>query len=187
MSVWLPCVCILLIVNLIVLAICCLGGRSSQALADSVSASTRTCMPTPTSVAKKNLCPSLSSTSGWDATNSCIDRGAIKIITVSHGAASDTFWNAVEDAVLRAGRDLRINSIYRGMRGSTYDLQDMAKMINEAIDERPHGLIVSNPEDAKCLDESLKVADGCYGIQTAIKAAVKAGIPVMMINSVRFF
>jgi len=97
----------------------------------------------------------------------CVDRSNITVITVSHGGESDEFWWVVEDAVLRAGNDLRVSSYYRTTED--FDLQGMADLIYDAIEEQPDGLVVSMP-------------DATY-LEAPVKAAIEAGIPVITMNS----
>lgn len=82
----------------------------------------------------------LGSQAWFDDSNSCINREKIKVVTITHGGRSDSFWDVVEDAVLRAGRDLGVESIYRTPQ--VFDLDAMNKLVEEAIEESPDGLIL---------------------------------------------
>ena len=128
----------------------------------------------------ENQCPDLFSSSGWNEYANCLDREKVKVIAISHGGKSDAFWHVVEDAVLRAGRDMRINAIYRTT--DSFDLVGMAELIREATEEMPQGLLVSNPESSDCLGKGADGAD-CSGLHEAIAGAIKIGIPVMMMNA----
>jgi len=97
----------------------------------------------------------------------CILRPDISIITITHGGQSDAFWYVVQDAVLRAGEDLRVKSSYRTT--PAVDYQGMAQLIYDAIKEKPDGLVVSMPDPET--------------LGPPVKAAIAAGIPVITINS----
>jgi len=97
----------------------------------------------------------------------CILRTNITIITITHGGESDAFWWVVEDAVLRAGNDMGVKSYYRTT--AAVDYQGMAFLIYEAIREKPDGLVVSMPDPTI--------------LGPPVQAAIKAGIPVITINS----
>ncbi|WP_349360174.1 sugar ABC transporter substrate-binding protein [Stappia sp.] len=91
----------------------------------------------------------------------------VNIIVVSHGQASDPFWSVVKNGVAQAGEDMKVNVDYRAPE--TFDMVAMAQLIDAAVNQEPHGLIVSIP-DADALGDS-------------IRKAVSAGIPVISMNS----
>ena len=91
----------------------------------------------------------------------------INIIVVSHGQASDPFWSVVKNGVAQAGTDMNVAVDYRAPE--TFDMVAMAQLIDAAVNQEPHGLIVSIP-DADALGDS-------------IRKAVSAGIPVISMNS----
>jgi len=91
----------------------------------------------------------------------------VNIIVVSHGQASDPFWSVVKNGVAQAGEDMNVNVDYRAPE--TFDMVAMAQLIDAAVNQEPHGLIVSIP-DADALGDS-------------IRKAVSAGIPVISMNS----
>ncbi|BBM89837.1 hypothetical protein COTS27_01550 [Spirochaetota bacterium] len=95
----------------------------------------------------------------------------IKIIVVTHGSADDPFWSIVKNGVQQAGKDYRradkLQVLYRAP--TTFNMVEMARLIDQAVAERPDGLVVSIP-DANALGPS-------------IRNAVKSGIPVISINS----
>ncbi len=96
--------------------------------------------------------------------------GAIKIIVVSHGQANDPFWSVVKNAVDQAGIDYAGSGLDVSYRApSTFDMVEMARLIDQAVAESPDGLIISLP-DANALGPS-------------VKRAVAAGIPVVSMNS----
>ena len=96
--------------------------------------------------------------------------GSLKIVVVSHGQANDPFWSVVKNAVDQAGEDyanIGLTVAYRAP--STFDMVEMARLIDQAVAEGPDGIVVSLP-DANALGPS-------------IKRAVAAGIPVVSMNS----
>ncbi len=101
---------------------------------------------------------------------SAAPEGSVKIIVVSHGQANDPFWSVVKNAVDQAAQDyanIGLDVSYRAP--STFDMVEMARLIDQAVAEGPDGLVVSLP-DANALGPS-------------IKRAVAAGIPVVSMNS----
>ncbi|AAL51843.1 d-ribose-binding periplasmic protein precursor [Brucella melitensis bv. 1 str. 16M] len=88
----------------------------------------------------------------------------IKIVVVSHGQASDPFWSVVKNGVAEAAKDTGVQVEYRAPE--TFDMVQMAQLIDAAINQKPQGLVVSIP-DADALGPS-------------IERAVAAGIPVLM-------
>jgi simple sugar transport system substrate-binding protein len=92
--------------------------------------------------------------------------GAIRIAVVTHGQASSPFWAIVRNGVEAAGRQMDVLVDYRAPE--VYDIAQMRRMVNEAIASRPDGLVVSIPEE---------------GIARSVRRAVRAGVPVVSINS----
>ena len=90
-----------------------------------------------------------------------------RIAFVTHGQASDPFWAIVKKGVDDAARQTGVAVSYRAP--DSYSIQRMSGMIDEAIGDRPDGLVVSLP-DVKAL-------------APAIRRAGRAGIPVVTINS----
>jgi simple sugar transport system substrate-binding protein len=90
-----------------------------------------------------------------------------RIIVVTHGQAADSFWLIVRNGVEIATEQTDTNVDYRSPE--TFDVQAMARLIDEAVASKPDALVVSIP-DATVLSRS-------------IKAAVAAKIPVVSINS----
>ncbi|MFZ1345162.1 sugar ABC transporter substrate-binding protein [Thiothrix eikelboomii] len=91
----------------------------------------------------------------------------INIIVVSHGQANDPFWTVVKNGVEAAGKDMSVKVDYRAPE--TFNMVEMSALIDAAVNQEPAGLIVSIP-DAQALGAS-------------IEKAVKAGIPVISMNS----
>lgn len=92
---------------------------------------------------------------------------AIDIIVVSHGQASDPFWNVAKNGVDAGARDSRVKVQYRSP--ATFDMVEMAKLIDAAVAQKPDGIVVTIP-DADALGPS-------------IRRAVQSGIPVVSMNS----
>ncbi len=92
---------------------------------------------------------------------------AQRFVVVTHGQASDPFWSVVKNGVDLAARQMGVQVEYRAPE--TFDMVQMGQLIDAAVASRPDGLVVSIP-DADALGPH-------------IRAAVKAGIPVISINS----
>jgi simple sugar transport system substrate-binding protein len=92
--------------------------------------------------------------------------GGVRIAVVTHGQASSPFWAIVRNGVEAAARQMDVVVEYRAP--DVYSLARMEALIDQAVASRPDGLVVSIPEP---------------GLAPAIRRAVKAGIPVVSINS----
>jgi simple sugar transport system substrate-binding protein len=92
--------------------------------------------------------------------------GNIRIAVVTHGQASSTFWSTVRNGINAAARDMKVSVSYKAP--DAFSVATMRDLINEAVDTRPDGLVVSIPDPA---------------IGPAIRRAERAGIPVVSINS----
>ena len=91
---------------------------------------------------------------------------SVRIAVVTHGQASSPFWAIVRNGVEAAARQMDVLVSYRAP--DVYSLDRMKAMVDQAVASRPDGLVVSLPEP---------------GIAPAVRRAVKAGIPVVTINS----
>jgi simple sugar transport system substrate-binding protein len=91
--------------------------------------------------------------------------GSLRVAVVTHGSAGDAFWNVVKNGAEAAGKQLGAQVDYK----SDGDPGAQAKLIDNAVAQKVDGLVVSmaNPD----------------ALQTSIENAVKAGIPVVTINS----
>jgi simple sugar transport system substrate-binding protein len=89
-----------------------------------------------------------------------------RIFVVTHGQASSPFWAIVRTGVNAAQRQMNVQVDYEAP--DVYSLERMIALIDDAIAAHPDGLVVSFPEP---------------GLAPAIRRAVKAGIPVITINS----
>jgi simple sugar transport system substrate-binding protein len=90
----------------------------------------------------------------------------VRIAVVTHGQASSPFWAIVRNGVEAAARQMDVVVNYRAP--DVYSLQRMETLVDQAVASRPDGLVVSIPEP---------------GLAPAIRRAVRAGIPVVSINS----
>jgi simple sugar transport system substrate-binding protein len=94
-------------------------------------------------------------------------RADIRVVVVVHGGADDPFWSVVKNGVDQAAADLGVTVEYRAP--DTFDMPQMAQLINAAAASQPDALLVSIP-DADALTDAIAQATG-------------AGIPVFSINS----
>ncbi len=91
----------------------------------------------------------------------------IKIAVVTHGQSSDSYWGVVKKGVDDATKLMGVHVSYQAPQ--TTDMVAMSRMIDAAVTQHVNGLVVSIP-DATALGKS-------------VKAAVAAGIPVIIIDS----
>jgi simple sugar transport system substrate-binding protein len=110
--------------------------------------------------------PTLVVPSGQPAPSAPAPAGGVRIAVVTHGQASSPFWAIVRNGVEGAARQMDVVVTYRAP--DVYSLERMKTMIDQAVASRPDGLVVSIPEP---------------GLAPAIRRAVRAGIPVVSINS----
>lgn len=84
---------------------------------------------------------------------------------ITHGAPGDAFWDRVKSGSERAGKDYGTKVEY----SSDPDPAKQSQLVDGAVAAKVNGIVVSmaNPD----------------GLESSIKAAVKAGIPVVTINS----
>jgi len=93
-------------------------------------------------------------------------RGGVRIAVVTHGQASSGFWAIVRNGIDAAARQTDVTVNYRSP--DIYSVASMRRLIDQAVATRPDGLVVSIPTPA---------------LGGAIRRAVRAGIPVVSINS----
>ena len=79
----------------------------------------------------------------------------MRFVVVSHGQASDPFWSVVKNGVDKAAEDLGVEVEYRAP--DTFDMVQMAQLIDAAVASQPDGLVVSIP-DAEALGDSIRNA-----------------------------
>jgi len=94
------------------------------------------------------------------------DAGRVNIWVVTHGEASSTFWTIVRNGVDAASRQTDVQVTYRSP--DVYNVRTMRELIADAAEARPDGLVVSIPDVA---------------LEGTIRRAVRAGVPVVSINS----
>lgn len=87
------------------------------------------------------------------------------IAVVSHGKQGDSFWDIVKKGAQDAGKAECVNVTYQG----SGDPNEQSQAIDNAVAQKVDGLVVSMANPG--------------GVETAVKAAVAAGIPVITINS----
>ena len=91
--------------------------------------------------------------------------GDLSFAVVTHGSAGDAFWDVVQNGAKQAGKDLGVSVDYQ----SDGDPQRQTQLIDAAVNQKVDGIVVSmaNPD----------------ALKDSVEAAVKAGIPVVTINS----
>ena len=89
----------------------------------------------------------------------------LSFAVVTHGAAGDAFWDVVKNGAEAAGKDLGVDVDYQ----SDGDPQRQSQLIDTAVNQKVDGIVVSmaNPD----------------ALRDSVQKAVKAGIPVVTINS----
>jgi simple sugar transport system substrate-binding protein len=92
--------------------------------------------------------------------------GGVRIAVVTHGQAASGFWAIVKNGIDAAAREMDVTAVYRSP--DIYSVARMRQLIDEAVADRPDGLVVSIPTPA---------------LGGAIRRAVRAGVPVVSINS----
>jgi simple sugar transport system substrate-binding protein len=92
--------------------------------------------------------------------------GRIDIWVITHGQASSAFWTIVRNGVDAASRQTDVQVTYRSP--DIYNVETMRELIDDAVNARPDGLVVSIPSEE---------------LTPSIRRAVKTGIPTVSINS----
>jgi simple sugar transport system substrate-binding protein len=90
-----------------------------------------------------------------------------RIVFVTHGQASDQFWTVVKRGITEARRQSGAAVSYRAP--DSFSIDRMRRFIEDAIADRPDGLVVSLPDP--------------QALGPTIRKAVDAGINVVTINS----
>jgi simple sugar transport system substrate-binding protein len=88
------------------------------------------------------------------------------IAVVTHGQASSPFWAVVRNGIDAAERQMRVEVVYSAP--DIFDVETMAGLIDAAVARKPDGLVVSIPAEE---------------LAPAIGRAIRAGVPVVSINS----
>ena len=105
--------------------------------------------------------------SSTTASSSSAKHGGLKISVVTHGQASDPYWSVVKNGAAEGQTDTGDSVTYQAPQ--KFDMVEMSHLIDAEVAKKPDGLVISIP-DANAL-------------KTSITAAVKAGIPVLVIDS----
>jgi len=95
-----------------------------------------------------------------------VSQARISVAVVTHGQASSSFWTIVRNGIDAARRQMNVDVTYRSP--DVYSVERMSTLIDEAVERRPDGLVVSIPSP---------------DLAPAIRRAVRAGVPVVSINS----
>ena len=98
-------------------------------------------------------------------TNSPEEKITIKMVT--HGWATDPFWNVVRNGAKDAAQDLGISFQYQSPQN--FDMITMSRMIDAVIATNPDGLILSVPD--------------IPALKKSIISASKNNIPIIVINA----
>lgn len=110
----------------------------------------------------------LSACSGTGKDSDNVDSGKkldLKYAVITHAGPGDAFWDRVKSGAERAGADYGVNVEYT----NDPDPAKQAQLIDNAVAQKVDGIVVSmaNPD----------------GLESSIKKAVAAGIPIVSINS----
>ncbi|KOV75493.1 sugar ABC transporter substrate-binding protein [Nocardia sp. NRRL S-836] len=116
-------------------------------------------------VALLAACSGPTGTNSQNTQNNSAPTGDLKVSVITHGTAGDAFWSVVKVGAEDAGKQLGVGVSYN----SDGDPGAQAKLIDNAVSQKVGGIVVSmaNPD----------------ALKTSVEAAVKAGIPVITINS----
>ncbi len=94
-------------------------------------------------------------------------RRPLRIVFVTHGQASDPFWNVVQNGARQAGSDVGARVEYQAPE--SFDMVAMSQLLDATVASSPDGIVISMPDpDA---------------LGSAVAKAIAAGIPVVSINS----
>jgi simple sugar transport system substrate-binding protein len=91
----------------------------------------------------------------------------VRIVFVTHGEASDTYWSVVKNGLLDGQKAMGSKVEY--FAPEVWDVVKMAKLMDTAIASKPDGLVVTIPD--------------MQAIGSRVKKAVDAGIPVIVIDT----
>ncbi len=90
---------------------------------------------------------------------------AVDVIVVSHGQANDPFWSVAKNGVDKGCADMGISCKYTAP--ATFDMVEMAKLIDNAVSQKPKGIVITLPDAAA-------LGAGLAG-EAALKALESAG------------
>ena len=101
------------------------------------------------------------------ATSPPADEDGATIAVVTHGQAADPFWSVFKRGVDDAAAQMGVTANYSAP--ATFDMTEMASLIDAAVATDPDGLVVSVPDFP--------------ALQDSLAAATEAGIPIITVNS----
>ena len=90
-----------------------------------------------------------------------------RVVFITHGQGGDPYWSVVKNGMDDAAKALGVKAEY--LAPETFDMAKMAQMIDAATASKPDGMVISIPDEA--------------ALSGAVKNAVAAGIPVIVIDS----
>jgi simple sugar transport system substrate-binding protein len=96
----------------------------------------------------------------------CVERSEYTIKGIFHGTKDNDFWLQVQAAAVQSGKDMRVN--FNVELYDTFDPDQMAQDIREAITAKPNALVLTIPSDT---------------VAAAVSEAIAAGVPVFGLNS----
>ena len=70
-------------------------------------------------------------------------------------ATNDPFWSVAKNGVDKACKDMKVSCKYTAP--ATFDMVEMAKLIDNAVSQKPKGIVITLP-DAAALGKSVKAA-----------------------------
>lgn len=91
----------------------------------------------------------------------------VRIVFVTHGEASDTYWSVVKNGMNEAQKVMGAQVEY--MAPDVWDVVKMGKLLDAAIASKPDGIVVTIPD--------------MQAIGSKVKKATAAGIPVIVIDT----
>ena len=101
------------------------------------------------------------------ATSPPADEDGATIAVVTHGQAADPFWSVFKRGVDDAAAQMGVTANYSAP--ATFDMTEMASLIDAAVATGPDGLVVSVPDFP--------------ALQASLAAATEAGIPIITVNA----
>ncbi|MEP9381394.1 sugar ABC transporter substrate-binding protein [Nocardioides sp. KR10-350] len=102
---------------------------------------------------------------GQESSGANTDTADLTYAVITHSSPGDAFWDRVKSGAERAGKDYGVKVEY----SADPDPAKQSQLIDGAVADKVDGIVVSmaNPD----------------GLESSIKAAVAAGVPVVTINS----
>lgn len=112
-------------------------------------------------------CSSTSHPASGKTSTSSSYSSSIKIIMITHGAASNPFWAPIENGGEQAAKDMDVSFSYEAPADGSPT--EEAQMIQAGIAKHPAAMVITDPEPS--------AEDG------EISKAIQAGIPVVLFNA----